>query len=98
MHQQSSYDYIIIGAGSAGCVIANRLSEMPGVSVLIIDAGGSDKSFLFRRPGALAIVYQVPELKERSDWGYRTTPQPHMAQWFFGKKGCPLALQNNVHL
>ena len=78
MHQQSSYDYIIIGAGSAGCVIANRLSEMPGVSVLIIDAGGSDKSFLFRRPGALAIVYQVPELKERSDWGYRTTPQPHM--------------------
>ena len=78
MHELPSYDYIVIGAGSAGCVIANRLSERRGTRILVIDAGGSDKSFLFRRPGALAIVYQVPELKERSDWGYRTTPQPHL--------------------
>lgn len=78
MHQKNSYDYIIVGAGSAGCVIANRLAELQGVRILVVEAGGSDKSFLFRRPGALAIVYQVPELKERSDWGYRTAPQPFM--------------------
>jgi choline dehydrogenase len=72
------YDYIVIGAGSAGCVIANRLGENPDARVLILEAGGPDNSYLYRRPGALAIVYQVPKLKKRVDWGYRTTPQPFM--------------------
>jgi choline dehydrogenase-like flavoprotein len=74
----TSYDYVIIGAGSAGCVIANRLSEDPSVKVLIIDAGTSDKSPLFRRPGMLALIYQIPKLKEKSDWGYKTAPQKFM--------------------
>ncbi len=73
-----SYDYIVIGAGSAGCVIANRLGEDPKARILVIEAGGSDKSFLFRRPGALAIVYESPQLKAMSDWGYKTAPQKFM--------------------
>ncbi|MBK7977707.1 MAG: GMC family oxidoreductase N-terminal domain-containing protein [Deltaproteobacteria bacterium] len=73
-----SYDYIVIGAGSAGCVIANRLGEDPKARILVIEAGGSDKSFLFRRPGALAIVYESPQLKAMSDWGYKTAPQKAM--------------------
>ncbi|MGH8310661.1 MAG: NAD(P)-binding protein, partial [Steroidobacteraceae bacterium] len=74
----SSFDYIVIGAGSAGCVIASRLSEDPAVRVLILEAGGSDATVLYRRPGMLALVYQVPKLKERCDWGYKTAPQTHM--------------------
>ena len=72
------YDYIVVGAGSAGCVIANRLSADAHAKVLIVEAGGPDKSWLYRRPGALAIVYQVPKLKKKVDWGYRTVPQPFL--------------------
>ncbi|HEX3345326.1 MAG TPA: GMC family oxidoreductase N-terminal domain-containing protein, partial [Polyangiaceae bacterium] len=74
----ASYDYVIIGAGSAGCVLAHRLSADPSVRVLVLEAGGSDDSTLFRKPGMLALVYQVPRLKKKADWGYRTTPQEHL--------------------
>lgn len=73
-----SYDYVVIGAGSAGCVIAARLSEDPNVRVLVLEAGGKDDTILYKRPGMLAMVYEVPKLKERCDWGYRTLPQKHL--------------------
>jgi choline dehydrogenase-like flavoprotein len=85
----SGYDYIVIGAGSAGCVIASRLTEDPKVRVLLIEAGGSDESRIFRTPGMLALIYEVPELKKKNDWGYATTPQKHLDQrrmpWTRGK-------------
>ncbi len=63
-----TFDYIIVGAGSAGCVIANRLSEDESASVLLVEAGGSDRSIFVRMPTALSI----PMNMKRFNWGYRT--------------------------
>jgi len=67
------YDYIITGAGPAGCVLANRLSEDPDVNVLLIEAGGSDWNPLFHMPAGFAKM-----TKGVASWGWETVPQKHM--------------------
>jgi choline dehydrogenase len=68
-----SYDYVIVGAGSAGCVLANRLSADPTVSVLLIEAGGRDISPNIKIPAAFAKQFHT-----RLDWDYSTEPEPHV--------------------
>jgi choline dehydrogenase len=71
---EQSADYIVAGAGSAGCIIARRLAET-GASVILLEAGGPDRTRLVRQPGMIAIFHNVPALKKRLDWGYYTAPQ-----------------------
>jgi choline dehydrogenase-like flavoprotein len=70
----ATYDYIIVGAGSAGCVLANRLSADPSKQVLLLEAGGRDSSPLIHMPAGLAKLGSP-----RVNWKYETAPQPAMA-------------------
>ncbi len=67
------YDYVIVGAGSAGCVLANRLSEDPSVSVLLLEAGGKDRSMKIKIPAAFPQQFHT-----KLDWEFSTEPEPHV--------------------
>ena len=67
----AKFDYVIVGAGSAGCVLANRLSENPNLSICLIEAGGSDWSPFIHIPAGWASNFNNPSV----DWGYHTAPE-----------------------
>jgi len=69
----SGYDYIIVGAGSAGSVLANRLSADANKQVLLIEAGNSDKNPFIHIPGACGKLHRSKE-----DWGFETESQQHI--------------------
>ena len=69
------YDYVIVGAGSAGCVLAHRLTEDAGVRVLLLEAGGKADSVRVRMPAAAAELLGAPG---DHNWGFWTEPEPHL--------------------
>ncbi|WP_109355113.1 choline dehydrogenase [Sphingorhabdus sp. EL138] len=71
-NKQADWDYIIIGAGSAGCVLANRLTADSRNRVLLLEAGGSDKNILVQMPTALS----YPMASKTYNWGYHSDPEP----------------------
>lgn len=72
MTEEIHYDYIIVGAGSAGCVLANRLSENANNKVLLVEAGGKDNYFWINIPVGYLFTISNP----RTDWCYKTEPDP----------------------
>ncbi len=74
MYKRKSYDYIIVGAGSAGCVLANRLSADADVSLLLLEAGPRDRSIYLDMP----MAFSYPLASERFNWYYWSDPEPHM--------------------
>lgn len=67
------YDYVIVGAGSAGCALANRLTEDPAITVLLLEAGGADEAQEIHIPAAFSGLFKSP-----LDWAYETEEQPHL--------------------
>jgi choline dehydrogenase len=73
MSEMKAYDYVIVGAGSAGCVLANRLSADPGIHVLFLEAGPADKRREVHIPAAWVSLF-----KTELDWNYETVPQQRL--------------------
>jgi choline dehydrogenase len=71
--KSKAYDYIIVGAGSAGCVLAARLTEDPRTRVLLLEAGGADRAKEIRIPAAFSKLF-----KTAVDWNYSTEPEPQL--------------------
>ncbi|MBT5388890.1 MAG: choline dehydrogenase [Porticoccaceae bacterium] len=74
MKNAKSYDYIVVGAGSAGTIVAARLSENPDCKVLLVEYGGTDASVFIRMPSALGI----PMNSRRYNWGFESIPEPYL--------------------
>ncbi|MEE8563671.1 MAG: GMC family oxidoreductase N-terminal domain-containing protein, partial [Alphaproteobacteria bacterium] len=68
----AGFDYVIVGSGSAGSVLAGRLGEDSGVSILVIEAGGADRDPFISIPIGIGIMHQ----RRSHDWGYDTEPEP----------------------
>src|SRR6218665_2892365 len=75
MGSMTEFDYIVIGAGSAGCILADRLTESGQHRVLLLEAGAADRSLWLRMPLGFAKLYQHPKY----NWRYSTTPQAELA-------------------
>src|SRR5579864_3202781 len=89
-----TFDFIIVGAGSAGCILANRLSASGKHSVLLLEAGGKDSSWWLKLPVGFAKTYYNPQY----NWMYSTEPEPQMAgRRLYAPRGKGLGGSGNIN-
>src|ERR1700733_2017585 len=93
MSLPASFDYIIVGAGSAGCVLANRLTDNPSIRVLLLEAGRTDDLDAIRVPAAFGTLF-----KSEVDWNYEIEPQKHIAGSTFWPRGKTLGGSSSINL
>jgi choline dehydrogenase len=74
METAATFDYVIVGAGTAGCALAGRLAEDPGTRICVIEAGGSDQRFFISTPAMVAAAIGTRDL----NWRFETVPQAHL--------------------
>ena len=90
----AAFDYIVVGAGSAGCVLAARLSEDPSIRVLLLEAGPTDDSWTIRMPAAQYINY----MGGAYNWCFETVPQPHLnGRRLFAPRGKTLGGSSSIN-
>lgn len=77
MESDTLFDYVIVGGGSAGCVLASRLTENPNISVCLLEYGGDGKDLAVRVPAGLILMVPGKPLK-LNNWCFHTTPQTHL--------------------
>jgi len=88
-------DYVVVGAGSAGCVLANRLSEISSSRVLVLEAGDHDKNFMLHMPLGVGKVWHDP----RFNWSYESEPEPHAdGRKFFHPRGKVLGGSSSINM
>ena len=73
--QTDAFDYLIVGGGSAGCVLAARLSENPAVTVALLEAGGDGRDLAIRLPAGVVAMLPARPFKYHN-WAFETVPQP----------------------
>ncbi|HEV7431468.1 MAG TPA: GMC family oxidoreductase N-terminal domain-containing protein, partial [Steroidobacteraceae bacterium] len=74
MATDGSFDYVIVGAGTAGCVLAGRLAEDPRARICLLEAGGSDRTAVINTPALVAAAIATPRL----NWRFETVPQSQL--------------------
>ena len=94
MTETRTFDYVIVGAGSAGCVLASRLTEDPKGSVLVLEAGPVDRGWKIHMPAALA----HPLADDKDNWDYQSEPEPFLdGRRRYGPRGRVLGGSSSIN-
>src|SRR4029077_10575276 len=91
--EHETVDYVVVGGGSAGCVLAARLTDDPDVRVLLLEAGPPDQEPMIKVPAAFGGLFRTP-----LDWAYKIEPQAHVGGSTYWPRGRTLGGSSSINL